>query len=255
MNETESHNKWEQTVWALAEAYPFPPTPDIAGGVRRRLEAERWPRRRVARPAWQRPALALAVLLLLLALALSVPAVRAAVREWLRIGAVRIFITEPSPVTVAAPAALLYQASPSLGEPLTLAEAQAAASFALRLPSVAPADRPPDQVYLQSAPDVEAAISVWLDPEQPAEPLLSLYQISGETFATKFAYEVASAETTVGGDPAYWVEGPHPLLLDGRERWPLVSGDVLVWSDGPFTYRLESSLSLEEMVQVAESLR
>ncbi|MDT8305850.1 MAG: hypothetical protein RRC07_07935 [Anaerolineae bacterium] len=255
--------EWEQDVRALAQAHPYPPTPDIAAAVRQRLVG-RSPVRRPARPAWQRPALVFAALLLALALALSVPAVRAAVREWLQIGAVRIVLTPPA----TEPAARATEAGESAVAPtamatlppsdfLTPAEARAQAGFELRLPSAAPAGRPPDGLYLHKLPGEPAAnvvISVWDDPDRPGEPLLSLYQIEGPTCCMKGAWASGGTETTVGGEPAYWVEGPHPLQLGQGESWLLVPGAVLVWTDDTFTYRLESTLSLAETIRIAESV-
>jgi hypothetical protein len=63
----------------------------------------------------------------------------------------------------------------------------------------------------------------------------------------------------VAGREAAWTQGPyvlayqHPLgeELDMRR---LVEGNVLIWFENGLTYRLESDLSLEETVRVAESL-
>lgn len=265
MDDRKRRDEWEATVQALAEVFPFPQTPDIAGRVRQRLAAKATGSQQPARPAWHRPALAFAVLLLLLALALSAPAVRAAVWEWLQIGAVRIVVTPPATepalmateagTTATPPAATT---TPPLGEPLTLAEVQAQAGFEVQLPTAAPADRPPDRIYLQALPllsEEQVVISVWEDAERPGEAILSLYQIESDNCCMKGAWASGGAETEVGGELAYWVEGPHPLSLDSGRSWSIVPGDVLVWTDGAFTYRLESSLSLEETVRVAESIQ
>lgn len=265
MDDREPRDEWAATVQELAERYPFPATPDIAGRVRQRLAAKAVSGQRPARPVWQRPALAFAVLLLLLALALSAPAVRAALREWLQIGAVRIVMTPPAtqPAVRATraettPVAPTATTTPRLGEPLSLAEAQAQAGFELPLPTAAPADRLPDQIYLEALPyssGEKVVISVWEDPERRGEPILSLYQIESADCCMKGAWASGGAETEVGGELAYWVEGPHPLSLDGGRSWSIVPGDVLVWTDGAFTYRLESTLSLEETVRLAESIQ
>lgn len=244
----ETVHPWEETVRLLARAYDYPPTPDIAAAAPR-LSGPPAARR----PAWQRPALVFAALLLLLALALSVPAVRAAVRDWLQIGAVRIVLTPPATmpaVTVTAPSLP--------GEPLSRVEAEAVAGFALRLPTAPPAGAPPDRFYLQRLPlepEASVVISVWDDPERPGEPLLTLYQIASDNCCLKGAWGIGGAETTVGGQQAYWVEQEHPLQLGQSEGWLLVPDAVLVWTDGVFTYRLESSLTVEAAVRVAESIQ
>jgi hypothetical protein len=146
-------------------------------------------------------------------------------------------------------------ASALFGEPMTLQEAHTRAGFALRLPTAEPADREPDRIYVQDLPDLpeqpgaKATIAVW-----DGESALSLYQIQGPHYGMKVAWANALVETSVDGHLAYWVGGPHPLLLGNGERWSIVAGDVLVWVDGTYTYRLESSLSMEEAVRVAESL-
>jgi hypothetical protein len=40
-------------------------------------------------------------------------------------------------------------------------------------------------------------------------------------------------------------------FVDDPRRWV---GDVLLWADGPITYRLETSLGLEEAIRIAESV-
>ena len=64
---------------------------------------------------------------------------------------------------------------------------------------------------------------------------------------------------TVNGDRAYWITGdPHQFFYDGptgfvedTRRWV---GDVLLWADGPITYRLESALGREASIAIAESM-
>ncbi len=65
----------------------------------------------------------------------------------------------------------------------------------------------------------------------------------------------------VGGLPAYWLSGaPHTFLYvdeNGRiaEDNARLAGNVLLWERNGVTYRLESELSLEAAVAIAESLR
>jgi hypothetical protein len=74
--------------------------------------------------------------------------------------------------------------------------------------------------------------------------------------ATKFDPQVIQ-ETTVDGRYALWVEGPYVLELTDRnyvERY-LLEGGTLVWEADGVTYRLETRLTLEEAIRIAESLR
>jgi hypothetical protein len=67
-------------------------------------------------------------------------------------------------------------------------------------------------------------------------------------------------ETTVNGERAVWTEGVHLLVLRaaGGEMEFLqffVNGNVLIWTVGEVTYRLEGTFTLEEAVALGESLR
>ena len=89
-----SENWLELRLQQAAPAFPYPPTPDIAGNVRRQLE------RLPARPAHRaalRPAWLLALFLLAAAALFAIPGVRAAVLEFIQVGVVRIFLVEPTP--------------------------------------------------------------------------------------------------------------------------------------------------------------
>jgi hypothetical protein len=64
-------------------------------------------------------------------------------------------------------------------------------------------------------------------------------------------------ETTVHGLPALWAEGEYLLQLKNGsyEVRRLVEGNTLIWTEDSVTYRLESSQTLPETVQIAESLK
>jgi hypothetical protein len=66
---------------------------------------------------------------------------------------------------------------------------------------------------------------------------------------------------TVDGNRGYWISGePHALFyvdkngtfVDEARR---IVGRVLIWADGDLTYRLETSLSRDEAIALAESIR
>ena len=65
---------------------------------------------------------------------------------------------------------------------------------------------------------------------------------------------------TVNGHRGFWISGePHQFFYEGPNgfvdeprRWV---GDALLWSDGPITYRLETSLGRDAAIAVAESMR
>jgi len=63
-------------------------------------------------------------------------------------------------------------------------------------------------------------------------------------------------EDEINGQQAIWAVGPYPLMMsNGRLRVErLIDGHVLIWADDDLTYRLETDLSLDEAIKIAESL-
>ncbi len=247
---------WESRVADLARRFEYPPTPDLTTGWPREGQRHAAPPRRAR---WVLVGVALAVLLFVIA-ALTVPEVRAAVRNMLRLGGVTIFLDErhdapPPPLRLpdAPPAALAGET--------TLAAARASVPFALRLPTYPPDLGPPDRVFLQEL-DGPLVILVWSDPEDPARARLALHIMGPSVYAQKG--NVQSAEpATVNGSEAVWVVGTHMLeYVDPRrpsssargDLRRVVSGHVLIWQEGRLTYRLETDWPKEEAVRVAESL-
>jgi hypothetical protein len=253
---------FEQRVRDLALRLPYPSTPDL---VARR-------RQRPLRPTWRfRPLqLALLLLLLLVGTLLAVPEARATVLRILRIGVIEVV---PADVTV--PPAPLSSASPASPTPIaslldlagetTLAEAQATVPFNIKLPSYPTDLGPPDRIYLQNF-DGTLLVLVWLDPQRRDGIRMSLHILTSSLGAQKGAIGGKTGvklinETTVNGQWALWLNGPHLLAIRTPQGQPdytirrLVEGNVLLWTDGQLTYRLESDLELDEAVRVAESLR
>ena len=261
-----SNKQIESLIVKAADNFAYPPTPDIAGAVRQHIT----PRRRQI--TVQTPHLAWATLIVLFILGglLVVPQVRATVLEFLQLGAVRIFLTQPTPTptispptasmatppTVAPrPSSTLITSLLNLAGGTTLAEAQSQIDFPIRTPS-APADLgPPDHVFLQDLGG-PAVILVWLEANQPNQVRLSLHQLGANVFVEKVQPQVIQ-ETEVHGERALWTEGPYLLQFQngGYNTRRLVEGHVLIWQEGGITYRLESNLSLEEVVRIAESLK
>jgi hypothetical protein len=80
-------------------------------------------------------------------------------------------------------------------------------------------------------------------------------------FLEKVVHEAERIEEVeVGGEAAYWIEGEHSLFyLDERgqslEERSRLAGNTLLWQRGEVTLRLESALSKEEAIRIAESMR
>jgi Domain of unknown function (DUF4367) len=264
MNEMEFENK----LRAITNGMEYPRTPDIAGSVRTRLHASTRSRF-LSRPlAWS-----LAIILVLISSLMLIPSARAAVLEFIQIGVDRIFPRAITPtiqvITTATPE--IISTRPAISSPTpdtlipalqemagetTLADAQKTVTFPILLPAYPSDLGPPDYVFVQNAKG-NMAILVWLDPQKPNQVLMSLHQIpKGSWMIDKFQPKVIQ-ETSVKGQRAIWTEGPYPILLRNGDLTfkRLVTGHVLIWTDGNVTYRLESDLSLEEAVKIAESLR
>ncbi len=263
---------WGDRLLAAARDLPYPPTPDLSTRLREPLRDRR--RARTARLralAWT----AAAVIVLVIATILLVPPVRAAVLEFLQVGVVRIFLVEPTPTPTATPApATETPAMPAATRPpptptpyiltslldlsgeISLEQALDELEFSILLPSDPPDIGLPDRVYLQDQ-DGQVLILVWTDPQQPDRAVLSLHAIGAGSWAITKMGPVVVEQTTVNGLEAYWAVGPYPLRLTNgaMDFRRLVQGNVLIWEQDGITYRLECNLSMEEAVQIAESLR
>lgn len=244
----------EQQIITVAQGFVYPVTPDVARGVRARL-AERARPRRTPSPRLRRVVAVAAALLLVLAGLLAVPQVRAAILEWLQVGAIRIFVVEPTP----APLEPLRTpiATPKLsglGEQMTWAEVRETVPFPVRLPSRL---GPPEAVYLRQAYEPMVVSLVWFDAAAPEQIHAMLWQINAANFATKWVYVDQMQELTVNEQPAFGLTGPHTLQLLEETAHPprLVTNTVLIWQSNGITYRLEGEFTLEEAVQIAESLQ
>ncbi len=251
---------WEDRLKAVASSTAYPSTPDLWPSVSTRLGRAGLTSRR----PWRRWAVAVAAVVLALVAGLLVtPESRAAVFRVLQIGVVRIFVepTTPTPVPATPLPTSTSVPTPVLRPPLdlagqtTLAQAEKSLGFALPLPGYPPGLGPPDFVFAQDLGG-PLAILVWLDPKDPTAARLALHVLGPATFAGKSNTRVLQ-ETEVNGKEALWLEGTHFLVLrnGSMDFRSLVTGNVLVWSEGSLTYRLETNQPLEEAVHTAESLR
>jgi hypothetical protein len=240
---------FENELREIAGRFKYPVTPAISGKVR-------------ARPARALRLFVrgLAVALLLMALvAISVPTVRARLAGFFQLGAVRI-VPLPGVLPTVDAGSL---ATPTIGpDPLpdlagktTLDEARRKAGFPILLPAY-PADLGlPDLVYFQE--NAKLLILVWFDPVQPGKVKMSLHELGPDTFVMKTINREGVQETTVNGQYALWTSGPYLVGMRGNrfDSIRLVDGHTLIWMVGAITYRLETSLGLDEAIRIGESLR
>jgi hypothetical protein len=257
---------FEQKLISISKGLEYPRTPDIAGSVIRRLRTPARSGLLSRRFAWS-----LALILVLFTSLMLIPPVRAAVLDFIQIGIVRIFRAEPTPLTppqeevpstmvpvTATPAATPERLIPILerlaGE-ITLEEAQQTVDYPILLPSYPEDLGSPDRVFVQDA-EGDMTILVWIDPQQPDEVWMSLHFIPPQSWAVDKMNPALIEETTVNGRRAIWAIGPYPVrFTNGNMDFVrLINGHVLIWTQGEVTYRLETGLSLEEAIKIAESL-
>ena len=248
----------ENRLRSIASGMEYPPTPDIVSRVSERLRPSTRSRFISQKLAWS-----LTIIFVLVSSLILIPPVRAAVIDFIQIGIVRIFPqSTDAPVTLVPPTATPNAQLPSLiplleniaGE-TKLTSVQAILPYSILLPTYPSDLGSPDHVYVQ---DVEGTMTVlvWVDPLQPEDVMMSLHFIpAGHWAINKFGPQIIE-ETTVNGERALWAEGPYPLFLNNGnvEIVRLIEGHVLIWENDGMTYRLETDVSLEEAIKIAESL-
>jgi hypothetical protein len=254
---------FETRLKELTGEFSYPATPQISRKVMERIRV----RPSSSRLPFRKLAWTLAILFITFMSLMAVPTVRAAVIEFIQIGMVRIFpsnepvnapavtATPQTRNTVPAPTSLIPFLESIAGE-TSLEEARQIANYPIALPAY-PADLgEPDRVFVQEAAEA-MVILVWADEENPGQVKMSLHLIPQYSWVIKKANPTVIKLTTVHGEQAAWTTGPYPLILNNRDiqYTRMIEGHVLIWTEGDLTYRLETDLSLEQAIRVAESLQ
>lgn len=233
----------------LALEIRYPPTPDLAGAVRRRLDAGDLPARAPWRSGW-RPfrRSSLAALAALVLLAGAVLAVGIGLR-----GLSIVFVESSPPVA---------SDGLDLGTAVSLAEAHAEAPFGVLVPTGEIGE--PDQVYVDEAGGVYRVSLVYRSDNGSASVDMLITEFHARTDQNVGVKELGPGSraepVTVRGEPGFWISGdPHVLVFLDRgghrfeDRVRLV-GDVLVWQRDEVTLRLEGAASREAALRIAESM-
>lgn len=234
----------EDALRDLARYVSYPETPDLAAriedAVRRAGAVDRQPMER--RPLRRGLVLALIGLLIIAGAA-------AAVGIGLR-GLSIVFIESPprggeSPL--------------DLGEPMTLADAQALVAYEILLPTGRLGQ--PDEIYVDERRSIEQVALVYRE-AGAVELLITQFEaIPQLTPAVKEVGPGTRVEAVrVDGKPGFWIEGNPHLLRYRDPRGAAVDdpvrlvGNVLVWQRGELTLRIEGASSREEAISIAESM-
>jgi len=160
-----------------------------------------------------------------------------------------------------------------LGSPVSLEQAQAAVDFPVRVPAAAGFDAP-QEIYLLD--QVQGAMVSFVYPAGPGLPASD--EIGVGALLTQFRGEADRGmiekglpddgvqathlkAISISGEPGFWISGaPHGFFMvcygagDCRQERYRLSGNVLLWEQDGVTLRLESALSLEDALAIAESV-
>jgi hypothetical protein len=197
------------------------------------------------------------------------PEARNAIADRLGLQGVQIRLVDevpsPAPSQVGAPL--------MLGRPVTLDEAQAAVDFPIRVPTAAGFDAPAEVYLLDQDEGAMVSFVYPAAPELPASDetgvgaLLTQFRGEAERGLIEKGLPHDGAQKTeleaisVGGEPGVWISGaPHGFFFvcydagECREERYRLAGNVLLWEQDGVTLRLESALSREAALAIAESV-
>jgi hypothetical protein len=230
----------EQRLVVLGRELELPASPDVAPAVLGRLEG--W------RPfPWRPVALAFALVAIAVGTAFAVPQARSAILRFFHLGGASVVRVETLP-----PAVERSQAG-GLGEPLPRTEAERRVGFELLLPPVHGGG--PKRVYVLGS----SLASVLLHAD--GRPVVLSGFISQAGLLRKLVLQHTRVEPVrVAGVPGLWVQGPPHVLtyfdreLGLQERPIRIHGNVLLWTHGPLTLRLEGRLTRAQALELARQL-
>jgi hypothetical protein len=247
----------DRALTELAAVIDFPPTPDLAGAVERRLAqpaAARawWPRLR-----WRTVLLAAALVLLLAAVAGATVA-----RFWNDVPGVvirRVSVAPQIPAGVGL----------DLGTQVSAAQAAAQAGFPVPLPADARLGAP-DAFYVTLDTAGKRVSVVWR-PRLGFPPLLRsdigavLTVLPGGTVSGPSAEKLLGMNTDiqrvkVGDGAAYWISGaPHTVMWTDASGNIVpedlrLAGNVLLWQQGGRVLRLEAQVDRATALAIARSV-
>jgi hypothetical protein len=229
----------EQALVALGRELDVPPTPDLVGAVRARID------RRARTRRWL--VLALAVVVVAIGIAMAVPDARSSILRFFHIGSVKVERVDTLPRSREAPL------TAGLGPPRTRAEAERRAGFRFVLPRFKGA--PPTRYYA-----LTGAIATVI--RSGSTPLLLTELRGDQTWLSK---KVVDPETrvegaSVGSHGGLFLSGGRHVLMyqtspsEVAQIYTRFAGNVLLWSTGERTFRLEGEVSRAEAIRIGRSI-
>ncbi len=277
MVESSEFQKLEDALIEAGRAIEYPRTSSLTARLRAELKIDR--SRPPKRIRWRPVMIVMLAVIAALALLLIIPETREAIAQLLGLRTIRIIEATPTPLSqlevpvTATPVQTTPGPSPTPGVspfkqccPSTLEEAQRKARFKILLP----ADEQPTRVFFQDqvfgrGSEPQQVILVFGDPDRPRFVLYQATRLLYGKIVSRDSGKVIT-ETQVSGQRALWLTGaPHVLVTLDRDGQPLIDTErpvnvnTLIWETGDLdtgvTYRLETTLSLAEAIEFAESLR
>jgi len=224
----------ERALVQLGRDLDLPAEPDLRSGVRARIER---------RPRYRRALVPALALLVALGIALAVPDARSAILRFFHIGAVTIERVETLPTAPELPL------TAGLGPALSLREAEARSSVTLVLKGPRP-----QRFYAQ--PGLLAMVLHYR-----GKPVL-FAELQGDQ--TGIVKKLAGPETSVDSAPigsfGLWLSGGRHVLMwetgagEVRQMETRLAGNVLIWTEGGRTFRLEAALDQGQMLELGRQI-
>ena len=221
----------ERTLYELAAATPYPPTPELAARVVAAIPVR--PRRR------RLLVIAFAIIVVALGMAFAIPPARSAILDLLGFGPIEVQRVDRLPPVPQAP-------RPSLGRATTLAEARRIAGFRILVPPARP-----DGVFVANG-EVTLVYGRLLLSEFRGRDVFVARKVVGP--------ETRVEDIRVAGAPGLWLAGaPHLFAyLDRngafRQRQIRLAGNTLLWQHSPLVLRLEGAETKTQALRFAASV-
>jgi hypothetical protein len=248
---------------ALGRELEWPATPNVVPAIRSRLSTG--PRRRQPL-AWRVAFAAVAAVVVTAGALLAVPATRDAIAGFFHLKGLIIQRVPTNPTPRPSPGPISIGDRLNLGQPVTLAQAQAASHYQIAVPR---ALGTPDAVYLVGPADAQGVALVYLPgpglPQAAETGVGALViefpgQVQRDFFAKMLGPDASLENVRVNGNAGYWISGkPHGFFFidahgNTQEDTFRLAGNTLIWNQGTLVIRIESGLSKAQALQLAASM-